>query len=116
MTNYKVYYDYFEGVKVPIWLVIDTKANGVNWGTDFFSFHIQAPFDLQHSEDFDSYAMNLTVTMNELTLNAKENHIGINLKLLKKRLMEFEVDYNEITNFVIQLADIEEILHFDIGD
>ncbi|PAD70850.1 hypothetical protein CHH83_01230 [Bacillus sp. 7586-K] len=103
-------------MKVPIWLVINTKENGIDWNEDIFSIHIHAPFDLQHSEDFDSFAINLTITMNELTLNAKDNHIGINLDLLKHRLYEYEVDCTDIDNFIIQIADIEEVLNFHIGD
>lgn len=116
MTKYKVYYDYYDGVKVPIWLVINTKENDINWSEDIFPIHIHAPFDLLHSEDFDSFAVNLTITMNEITLNAKDDHIGINLDLLKHRLYEHEVDCTDIANFIIQVADIEDVLSFHIGD
>ncbi|WP_368657668.1 hypothetical protein AB3Z07_21390 [Metabacillus halosaccharovorans] len=116
MTFYNVYYDYFDGVKVPIWIVIDVSGNEIDWNESLFHFHVQAPFNMQHSEGFDPYALNISIYMNELTSNMEENHIGVNLKLVKKRLDENEIEYSDISNFVIQVADIEEILKFSIGD
>lgn len=114
--NYKVYYDYFDGVKVPIWLVLDVKASEIDWDEKIFSFPVQAPFELQNSEDFDSYALNVSVVMNEITLNKELNHIGVNLELLKKRLTEHETNCYDISSLIIQVVDIEEILSFSIGD
>lgn len=114
--NYKVYYDYFDGVKVPIWLVLDVKASEIDWNENIYSFPVQAPFELHSSEDFDTYALNVSIAMNELTLNKELRHVGINLSLVKKRLEEHEIECNEVSNFVIQLGDIEEVLNFTLGE
>lgn len=114
MMSYKVYYDYFDGVKAPIWFVVD--ADLINWDDDTYSVFIQAPFDLYHADDFDQYDLNVSITMNELTLNSKMQHIGINLRLLKIRLDEHAINYSNVSNFIIQVADIEEILTFSLGD
>lgn len=116
MTNYKVFYDYFDGVKVPIWLVLDIRENKVEWNDSIYTFQVQAPFDLHPSEYFDQYALNVSITMDELTLNSKDNHIGINLELVKTRLDEHNINYSNVSNFVIQMADLEDVLSFAIGD
>lgn len=116
MTNYKVYYDYFEGVEVPIWLVLDIRENKVEWNDSIYTFQVQSPFELHPREYFDQHALNLSITLDELTLNSKENHIGINLKLVKSRLDEHDINYSDVSNFVIQMTDIEDVLSFKIGD
>ncbi|MCV9886276.1 hypothetical protein [Metabacillus halosaccharovorans] len=116
MTHYKVFYDHFDGIEVPIWLVLNIRENKIDWTNCNYSFQVQAPFDLHPSEYFDQFALNVSITMDELTLNSKEHHIGINLDLVKSRIIEHDVNFNDVSNFVIQMSDLEEVLSYTIGD
>jgi hypothetical protein len=112
MSKNKVYYDYHDGELVPIWYVIEFPG-GVDWSHPYFHLPIQAPFEKQNAEDFDSDMLGVSVTMNDLTLTAKHNHIGIDLLLIQKRLDEAGIDKMDVKQFIIQVADIEEILQME---
>jgi hypothetical protein len=116
MKKYKVFYDYYDGKKVPYMMVVNVKDNGIDWYENIFTIQVQAPFELFAAEEFDHEAMNISVSIDELTLRSKENQIGINLELIKRRLDEHEVDYYDISNFVIRIEDIEEVLQYTLGE
>lgn len=114
MIHYKVYYDYYEGERVPFWLIIDAKASEIDWDQDSLLVPAQAPFELHDQDDFDQYAMNVSVILNELMLNVAPNHFSINLKSLKTRLAEFGAEPWEVHNLVVLVADIEEVLQMNV--
>lgn len=116
MTNYKVFYDDYEGKKVPYIMVVNVKDNAMNWNENIFTIQVQAPFELYSADDFDHDAMNISIHLDDLTLRSKENNIGINLESIKKRLDAHNADYYDISNFVIRIEDIEEVLQSTIGD
>lgn len=110
----KVYYDYFDGEKAPIWFVIDIKKSEVDWEKDILLVPIQAPFESYDSDEFDHSAINISITMSEITSHILNNHIGINLDLIRARCLEYDLNPKDISNFILLVADIEEVLRFAI--
>ncbi|TSB47930.1 hypothetical protein [Alkalicoccobacillus porphyridii] len=111
MISYKVYYDYHEGKKVPIWLIINTRDSHIDWEQPQLSVPVQTPFEMHPSEDFDPDAMNVTILIDDLILNTRSHTFGINLISLQQRLELHGVSAGQVDNLVIQVADIEEVLH-----
>lgn len=114
MISYKIYYDYHEGEQVPIWLILNTRENQINWQSSHLMIPIQTPFDMHPSESFDPDAMNVTILLDDLILRTELNRFGINLKSLKQRLDLHGVSAEEVDNLVIQVADIEDVLNFSL--
>lgn len=110
MITYKVYYDYHEGQKVPIWLIINTKENQIDWSQPHLLIPVQTPFDLHSAEDFDPEAMNVTILLDDLLLHTQPNTFGLNLTFIQQRLEEHGVSVMEVDNFIIQVADLEDVL------
>lgn len=107
-----IFYDYFEGQKVPIWFVV--KLNGlINWDDEYVYLPVQAPFELQGREDFDPDMLSVTVTMGDLTRHIdKDNTIGVYLPRIKKTVNQFGGHVDEIEQFIFQVVDVEEVLQF----
>ena len=109
-----VFYDYFEGQQVPIWFVIKINDE-VNWDDDYIYIPIAAPFELQERGDFDPETLSVSVTMGDLTRSLDQiNTIGIYLPRLKHAIHDFGGNVEEIQQFIIQVADVEEVLQFNI--
>lgn len=108
-----VFFDYHEGQQVPIWLVIDLEER-INWDEDYFYIPIQAPFQLKDRGDFDPDILSVSVTMGDLTRNIDHiNTVGIYLPRMKQAIHEFGGDVEEIQQFIILVADVEEVLQFN---
>lgn len=108
-----VYYDYFEGQQVPIWFVIYIEGE-IDWDDEYFYFSIEAPFELKDSGNFDPDVLSATVTMGDLTRCLDQiNTIGISLPRLKQTIQDFGGSVDEVQQFIIQVADVEEMLQFN---
>lgn len=110
----KVFYDYFNGSLAPIWNVISFRKGELDWNKDMAFVPIEAPFERQSTEDFGSDSLGITVTLGDLTLNEeKPGMYGIKLNPLRKRALENKQDYWEAEYLMLQVADIEELLHMN---
>ncbi|KQL56959.1 hypothetical protein ABC345_00870 [Shouchella sp. 1P09AA] len=114
MISYKVYYDYHEGTKAPIWIVLNVRNQIIDWDHKTLTIAVQAPFDMHPAEEFDQDAMNVTILIDDLLLTTSENVFGINLTNVEHRLNLHGVDRTEVDNFVIQVADLEDMLQFTL--
>ncbi|GAF24363.1 hypothetical protein JCM19047_4249 [Bacillus sp. JCM 19047] len=114
MISYKVYYDYHEGKKAPIWLVLNVRDQFIDWEEQTLTITVQAPFNMHPAEEFDPDAMNVTILIDDLLLTTSENVFGISLTNVEHRLNLHGVDPTEVDNFVIQVADLEDVLHITL--
>lgn len=114
MITYEIYYQDYEQ-QSPSLMVIDVKNSDINWDDDILLIPVPVqPFEIHSIDSIDYDSMNLSVLMNELTVNKSINHFGINLDLLKCRLNEHGGLPSDISNLMIRLCDLEEILHMAI--
>ncbi|MCF6094336.1 hypothetical protein L1765_10210 [Microaerobacter geothermalis] len=111
--KYKVYYDYHEGELVPIWFVI--SLDGIYWSDDYLYVPIEAPFESFPVDEFDENIMSFSILMSDLTrVYDKTNEFGIYLPYVKQRVLEYGIDVTEIEQFIIQVADVEDVLQMSI--
>ncbi|WP_054704841.1 hypothetical protein [Bacillus sp. JCM 19041] len=82
----------------------------IDWEEQTLTINVQAPFNMHPAEEFDPYAMNVTILIDDLLLTISENVFGINLANVQQRLNLHGVDGTEVDNFVIQVADLEDVL------
>lgn len=109
-----VYYDYFEGKQVPIWLVIKLYGE-VNWDDKYIYIPINAPFEFLDRDNFDPDVLSASITMGDLTRHLEHHStIGIYLPRLKQAIHDFGGNVDEVQQFIIQVADVEELLHFNV--
>ncbi len=106
MANATVYFDYHEGVKVPIWYVVEFDTEDLY--QEYLYIPIKAPF--QPLLEFEE-KIGISILLSDLTVHeAMPNHIGIYLDNIKNRVEEHGIDLFEIKQFIIQMADIEDVL------
>ncbi|TYR80029.1 hypothetical protein FZC66_12905 [Priestia megaterium] len=76
-------------------------------------FYALSPFTTPSDlvDDFDDSIMSATINIEDLlTNNLHECQLGLNLNQIKKRILKHGVEPWEISQFIIQLPDIEEVL------
>lgn len=112
MITYKIYFEENEQ-QLPVWMVIEN--NNINWDNDILLVPVPTqPFEMYSIDSFDYDSLNLSVLISELTVNKSINHFGISLNLLKYRLNEHGGLPTDISNLMIRLCDLEELLHMTI--
>jgi hypothetical protein len=114
LIRYKIYSHYHHDGTSPIWFVIDVKESKIDWNTDIFHVSVQLPYEELNAEEFDPYDMNLSVTMDDLTLGTEPNQFGIDLNRVKTRIKEYDANPNEVSNFVLLTQDVAEVLDMTI--
>jgi hypothetical protein len=102
------YFNELEDEKLPKWFVIDNKKSDINWSNDVLNISMKDVID-EHKE-FGQFGFNVSVYLHELSVPAAPNQIGINLNSVKCRLEEHELIPSDISNLIIQVTDIEELL------
>ncbi|MFB4212937.1 hypothetical protein ACE1TH_13625 [Shouchella sp. JSM 1781072] len=112
--SFTVYYDYHDGVEVPIWIVVSLKEVDIETDKQTLTLTAQAPFYKQAREDFDPDQMNVTVTMNELIIGSSPNTFTINIKSIQDRLDEHSISIEEVDGLILLVADVEELLQFTL--
>lgn len=121
MAKISVYYDQDLDALFPSWMVINFKRGEVDWDKEHVFIPTSAPFQRKRFEDFNEFEMSLSLTLNELIMNAdKPHHFGIHLPSLKQRVTKIQeeeqmrFDINDITQFIIQICDIEEVMQMNL--
>ncbi|MFS0784954.1 hypothetical protein ABC345_01040 [Shouchella sp. 1P09AA] len=112
--SFTVYYDYHDGVEVPIWIVVSLKEVDIDTDKQTLTLTAQAPFHKQAREDFDPDQLNVTVTMNELMIGSSPNTFTINIRPIQDRLEEHGIAIEEIDGLILLVADVEELLQFTL--
>ncbi|MEJ8547139.1 hypothetical protein [Brevibacillus borstelensis] len=110
-----VYYEYFEGQLAPFKYVITFRQSEIDWDKNTIYVPINAPFQRLESEDFNPSSLGISVTLDDMTLHSdKAGKFGIRLAPLKIRAIEGGVDYRDIEQLIIQVADLEELLQMNV--
>lgn len=111
----RVFHDYHEDKLVPLKYMISFRKGELPWDREKVFVSVSAPFDPLGIEDFLPDSLAITVTIGDMILSAdKPGKFGILLPPLKSRAVEGGVDYWDIENFVIQVADLEELLQMSV--
>ncbi|GED55134.1 hypothetical protein EDM54_12900 [Brevibacillus borstelensis] len=111
----RVFYDYHEGVLVPQKYMIGFRKGELPWDREKVFVSVSAPFESLGIEDFLPDSLALTVTQGDMILSAeKPGKFGILLPPLRQRAVEAGVDYWDVENLVIQVADLEELLQMSV--
>ncbi len=111
MPKQRVYYDYFEGNQVPFWYVLTFRPLEIPWDQETYYFEVIAPFEYFERDDFDHSIMSATINIEDLlTNNLHECQLGLNLNQIKQRILKHGVEPWQVSQFIIQLPDIEEVL------
>lgn len=133
MPTVWVYYeeDPVESHLVPQKLNIYFGAGVIKWDESYFYQLLEAPFQRMTPADwYDEDVMSVTISQGELLRNPdKPGHFGIHLPSLKQRLEQelvrdlknlglqadhVNIGYEVIQQFIINLADLEEIMQMDV--
>lgn len=117
MPKIEVYYDYYDGFFNPKWMIIYFGARKIDWYSRYIYVPLNTPFRRKQLEEFVDYEIALTITQVDLVMNSeKPCHFGIDLQRVLSRVNRmrgegsFPYDINDISIFILQIADIEEIL------
>lgn len=112
-----VYYDFFDDKLAPMWYVISFKKGELPWDIEKVFVSIDAPFERLGTEEFLSDSQALSVTIGELIQHFEHpRKLGISLTPLRQRATEAGFDYWDTEKFIVQVADIEELLQISIFD
>lgn len=109
----RAYYDYHDGLQVPLWLVVNFEEDEIDWSKETLYFNLEAPFEMLHAEDILDDTPGITVELGDLVLNKKEpGKIGIYLPGISKRNHILD-SLAEVSQLIIRFVDIEEIMQLD---
>jgi hypothetical protein len=111
MPKVTVYYDWHDGVQVPIWYVINVYQDSLDWTKTNLYIPVETPFELHSFEHFQGEIVGISIFLSDLTISTDQpGYFGIHLPYVRERAKGFGVDPWDIEQFVIQVVDIEELL------
>lgn len=111
MPRQRVYYDYVDGNLVPFWYVITFRSYEIPWEQETYNFEVIAPFEYFDRDDFDNSILSTSINIEDLlTNNLHKCQLGLNLNQIKQRILKHGVEPWQVSQFIIQLPDIEEVL------
>ncbi|MCM3560639.1 hypothetical protein M4D57_18910 [Brevibacillus borstelensis] len=111
----RVYYDYHEGILAPQKYMISFRKGELPWDREKVFVPLAAPFERLGIEDFLPDSLVMTVSLENMILSAdKPGKFGIFLSPLRQRAVDGGVDYWDVENLVIQMADLEELLQMNV--
>ncbi|WP_144559933.1 hypothetical protein [Shouchella miscanthi] len=106
-----VYYEERDGQLLPIWLLLPVQMED-----DYVTYNLIAPFE--RIEDFHDSLSAVTVTMSTLSKGIFDPYdITIHVPTVQKEIHLAGYDperINEADYFILQMADVEEILQLDV--
>lgn len=110
----RVFHDYHEDKLVPLKYMISFQKGELPWDREKVFVSVSAPFEPLGIEDFYPDSLAITVTQGDMIICAdKPGKFGIYLPSLRQRAIEGGVDYWDVETFVIQVADLEELLQIN---
>lgn len=117
MAKIKVFYEYdhFQNGLAPIWYILQFGITGMDWSKTTVYIPIEAPFEKQEAEEFYDDIIGITIEIAELVRNEiRPNQFGILLPYVKARAEKLGYDLSDIKQFIIQVADIEEVIQMEL--
>jgi hypothetical protein len=123
MEKLSIFYEeHFEtGALVPIWMVVYYGQRKINWNANRFFVPLHAPFRRKMREDFGDEYISFSVFLEDLTRDIiRPNGFLVNIKSMLPRIHALKAagndfDHYDIDQFIIQMADIEEIMQMDVS-
>lgn len=107
-----VYYEERDGELLPTWLLLPIQKE-----QECYTYHLMAPFE--RVDDFHDSLSTITVPMSALTRGPFDHcDICIHLPTLKQELFLLGYNLNSLSEadyFLLQMADIEELLQFEVA-
>lgn len=120
MAAISVYYDYYDDVLSPKWMLIKFKSGELDWNKNYLYVPVNVPFKRKLAEDFGGLDLGLTITLVDFVMSEdKPNQFGISFESIKARVNKMRGDGNfpymldEINQFILLISDLEEILAID---
>lgn len=111
----RVFHDYHNDKLVPLKYMISFRKGDLPWDREKVFVSVSAPFEPLSVEDFLPDSLAITITQGDMILSVdKPGKFGILLPPLRHRAVEGGVDCWDIENFVIQVADLEELLQMSV--
>ncbi|OXM85813.1 hypothetical protein [Paenibacillus rigui] len=119
MAKISVYYDYHDDVLAPIWMFISFGRRGIEWNRQKVYIPIESPFQRIYLEEINEDTVGLTIQLDDLTVNPDfPGSFGIDLAHILRRIRNHEelhkLQLDEVEQFIIQIADLEELLQMDV--
>lgn len=109
-----VHYDYHDGQLVPIWAIIHFEPAEIDWDSTWY-IPVETPFEKQEMDAYSDEMMGVSVLISDLVVSyGYSNHYGIHLPYIKERIEKHSADIMDVKQFVIQVSDIEELLHMKV--
>ncbi|MGG1574860.1 hypothetical protein [Fictibacillus sp. NRS-1165] len=111
MPKQRVYYDYVDGSLVPFWYVLTFRPYEIPWEQETYYFEVIAPFEYYDRDYFDDSILSASINIEDLLTNILQiSRLGLNLSKIKQRILKHGVEPWEVSQLIIQLPDIEEVL------
>lgn len=108
----KVFYDFHDDAIKPMIMVIRFRRGEIQWDKSMMTVRLDAPFRRQTLDEYDDGIVGLSVHIEDLAVNLEmPGCFRVDLASLRARCTPNELD--EIEQFVIRMADIEEVLQMD---
>jgi hypothetical protein len=121
MTRIGVDYDETELGLIPTKMMIYFGTGNIEWDRNFYYVPLEAPFKRYQAEEFSNEYLSMTITQGDLTINPdRPSQFGIYIPHVVKRMEKFkkenkmDFDYDEVEQFILQIADIAEVMEMDV--
>ncbi|MGO4500035.1 hypothetical protein AB4114_29590 [Paenibacillus sp. 2RAB27] len=106
---------------VPDKLNISFGPGNIAWHKNFLYIPLEAPFRPKAAEDYADDSIGVSIHFEDLTKHPERpNQFGIDIHSVVRRLEKLKYqeglhfEYSDIEQFIIQMADIEEIMQMDV--
>ncbi|RAV18851.1 hypothetical protein [Paenibacillus contaminans] len=124
MAKIFVFYTEHEDELAPIWMIVRFGRGNIQWDKTNVYIPVTAPFKRLRAEDFHDEVLGLSIAQTEMILHPEQaGKFGIHLPAVLKRIdkmrgEEFAMPFllEDIEQFIIQMADIEEVLQMSVID
>lgn len=113
MAKHQLFHESVQGELVPFWYVIQFDKDEIDWDKNIFYTPVKLPVEYKNRDEFDRYKLSLTIKVSDLVFNSSDTtKIGINLRKLKKSIINHGLSYNSFQQFVFLSSDTRELLKF----
>lgn len=105
---------------MPNWLIVNYGRGRIDWEADQFFVSLEAPFQRKRHEDFIDDEMSFSVAIEDIMRDILQpTGFAVNLRSVLRRIHALKAagnrfDHYDIDQFIIQMADVEEIMQMDV--
>lgn len=111
MAKHQLFYENINNEFVPYWYVISFKKFEIDWDKHVYYTDILPPFIYSNRDFFNTRKVSCTIRLADLVFSdTSVNHIGLNLKIIKNKILKSHFDAEMVNQFIIALPDLDEFL------